>query len=403
MASVYRMIFDISVYYAVTGIYLQVFCHKLPFAPGLVLLCLSMLLYGMCAVRQWIKKARPFIFLIPLIGICFRPAIVDVIHFLPAWIYGSVVLLQDRAQMDYNTFQKRFFKSFAFMACALIPSLLMAQPVFNLIGNMIGYLCVVIVCGVLCLRTLQDRDGGLHQLLVVSLFTLICFALCYFGIPQKLLELFRDYVLLGILGALGRLASLFAPANPGVQEQSKEQLETGLRQSNQTQGRFFEIAGEYAVNQTVIGWIETVFYLIAAIVITVILVKLTIGLVKSLKQSEKPRKQYGWKDEVVHLRESDSINGNKRRRKPRDSRMAVRYYYWRYMRECTKRGICVKKGWTAEDLGKASLGCFSQADIVAMQELYRPVRYDDHTEVTSKQAREAAKLWQNLKKNKQER
>jgi len=402
MASVYRMIFDISVYYAVTGIYLQVFCHKLPFVPGLVLLCLSMLLYGMCTVKAWMKKGRFCIFLIPLIGILFRPSIVDVIHFLPAWIYGSVVLIQDRAQMDYDAFRKRFVKSFALMAGALIPALLMVQPVLKLIGNVLGYLSMVIVCGVLCLRTLQDREGGLQQLLIISLFTLACVALCYFGIPQKLLELFRDYVLLGILSALGRLASLFTPGNQGVQEQSKEQLETGLRQNNQTQGRPFEIVGEYSVNETVITWIETVFYLIAAAVIAVILVKLTIGLVKSLKQGEKPEKQYAWKDEVVRLREADSGNGNKRRRKPRDSRMVVRYYYWRYMQECAKRGIRVKKGWTVEDLGKASLDNFPQADIAAMQELYCPVRYDDQTEVTSKQAREAARLWQNLKKNKQE-
>ena len=46
MTSVFRMLFDISVYYAVTGIYLQAISGKVPFVPCSVLLCVSILAFG---------------------------------------------------------------------------------------------------------------------------------------------------------------------------------------------------------------------------------------------------------------------------------------------------------------------------------------------------------------------
>ena len=70
------------------------------------------------------------------------------------------------------------------------------------------------------------------------------------------------------------------------------------------------------------------------------------------------------------------------------------------MCECTKRGIKIRKGWTAEDLSQASTGLFRPADITAMQQLYMPVRYDDHAKVNLADVKEAARLWQELKKYK---
>lgn len=399
MTSVFRVLFDIFVYYTLTGVYMQALCDRMPLALGLALLCVSLLLYGVCCVKGWLKKGRAVLFLLPLICILSKPSVAQLIQLLPAWLYGCIVLIRNLADMDYKSFHKWFGKSLLLLVCALIPLIFMAKPVFRLAANMAGYLMMVIATGVLCLRSLRDRSGGLWQLAVISLFTAACVILCWLGIPQKLLQLCRDHIILGIIAALARLFSFLTFTSPGEQENTGEQLNGELTKKTSIQSQGFEISGSYSMDEAVLTWLETFFYVILAIVLVWITVKLVVSLIKSLKENEKPKTQYAWKDEVIRVRHTDGGKESMHHRRPRDPKAAVRYYYWRYMQECAKRGIVIEKGWTAEQISKASCGRFSESDVSAMLELYSPIRYDDNAQVSPRQAKQAARLWQKLRRN----
>lgn len=398
MTSVFRMLFDISVYYAVTGIYLQAISGKVPFVPGFVLLCISVVAFGVFLLKDWAGKYKVLLFLLPLLCLIFQPAISQVIQLLPAWLYAGVVLTKDLGDIDLKALKSRLVKAILLLFGCLLPLVLVAQPAFRFLGNMLPYVIVMIAGAVLCFRSFHDRSGGLEHLVVVSSFTAVCTALCYLRLPQSLLTFFRDRVLLKILDALGNLFS-FIRLNQLEEQKKGTGYRTELKGAAE-EDPFAGRMGQFHMSETTISWLKTIFYVLLGIAIVVIAALLVVRLVKSLRQLEKPERQRAWKDQVVHIRKTDDSAGSKHRRRFGDHRMAVRYYYWRYMRECAKRGINIEKGWTAEDLASVSCDKFVREDVVAMQMLYNPVRYDAQTDVTANQAKQAAKLWQKLKRNK---
>ena len=399
MSAVYRLLFFVFVYYTVTGIYLQAYFSKLPFVPGFVGLLLALMAFGIVSGNKKLDKFKKFTLLFPLAAVAFLPDWVDCVHILPAWLYSGYVLLTDKTDMDYAAFSKRLVKILLIFGCALIIPILGAKPVLEYLSKLSGYFVLILAFGAICLRSLRNRDQSLHQFGVIAVFTIICGVLCLLGIPQTILGFLRDKVLMGIIGALGYLASFINIRSPET-EQTKTDGEGYLTKPDTTNEIPFDVSNiRYKHNMQLIHILETLFYIAVGILLLVLLIKLVKGMIKELKQTQSKPKQFAWQDEVVHLRTLNYDNGNKRRRKSRDPRNAVRYYYWLYMQECAKRGIAIEKGWTSEDLAVASSDHFLQEDILAMQALYMPVRYNDNADVTQGQARQAAKLWHKLKKS----
>jgi len=399
MTSVFRILFDISVYYGVTGIYLQAFADKMPFIPGFIFLFAAVLLYGVFESRDKLQKYKAYLFALPLLGALFRPALIDLVQIIPVWLYAGIVLTKNLAGTDMKAFTARFVKAFLLIVGLSLPLVLLALPIFAFFVNVLGYVIMMLVTGVICFRSLHDHGGGIHHLVVISLFAAVCGVLCYFQIPQTLLTLFRDHVILEIVAAVGSLFGFVTITGSNEQQKNKGGYQTDLKASTDTEP-LLNKAGPFSLSDTAVYWMKTIFYVILGIVILVIVILLVIRLIEGLRKMDQPEKQRAWKDVVSRARKTDSNEPRKRRRKFGAHRLTVRYYYWRYMRECEKRGITVEKGWTVEDLSKVSNGQFLFEDITAMQQLYIPVRYNDRMEVTSLHAKQAAKLWNNLKKNK---
>lgn len=398
MTSVFRILFDISVYYAITGIYLQAFFDKMPFVRCFVLLCLAVLLFGVFESKK-LQKYRLFFFALPLLGILFRPAVIDVVQLIPVWLYAGVVLKRNLAGTNMKAFTARFGKSFLLIVGLMLPLILLALPIFKFFVNVLGYLIIMLLTGVACFRSLHDHDGGIRHLIIVSIFTAVCGLLCYFQIPQTLLILFRDHVLLEIVAAVGRLFGFVKISTPAEQSKQQGGYQTELKAETGNKP-VFEKLGPFSLSDTAVYWMKTIFYVILGIAIAVVVIVLVVRLIEGLRQIDQPEKQKRWKDDIERIRKTDRKESRKNHRRFGGHRLTVRYYYWRYMRECEKRGIVLEKGWTVENLADVSSNQFPVADLIAMQKLYNPVRYDDRMEVTSAHAKQAAKLWQNLKKYK---
>ena len=398
MAPIYRMMFEVSVYYTVSGIYLQALFGKQPSMTGALLILAAMLLFGVCSEREQLRKWRMLPLLLPAAMLFFRPGIEPFIQALPAWIYPAMMLSRDMGEIDYAAFQKKMYKSLLVIAVSLIPVFLMAKPALQLLGNMLIYVVFMMVSAIICMRCLRDRTGGLQHFAVISLFTVACGILDYFRVPQWLLNFLRDGALrcLSYFEDLASFLPTFKPREPG---KKTGQVSTTTAEKTKLP---WDLSGDgYESSETLNKIIETILFIAIVTVIVIFVVKLLIDLIKNMKETESSPREQKWKDEVVHLRLSDKDGkGSKKRWKPTDHRLAVRYYYWKYMQECAKRGILVRKEWTAEELAEASMNQFQQADILAMQKLYLPIRYREMGEVTASQAREAARLWHNLKKSK---
>jgi hypothetical protein len=76
---------------------------------------------------------------------------------------------------------------------------------------------------------------------------------------------------------------------------------------------------------------------------------------------------------------------------PRDSRLAVRFYYRKYLKLCAAKGKAPDKGDTSEDINAKNEGTFSKPDIDRLRELYIKARYSVQ-EITREESKEADKL-----------
>lgn len=397
MVPVFRMIFDISVYYTISGIYLQAFCQESPAFVGLLLLCVSMLLFGVLSVKFPSAKWRSTVFLLPLGLLLLKPGMAQLIQAIPAWSYSSVVLMTNRADVDYSVFCKRIFKAFGLLVLSLIPVLLALKPVFVYVGNVLVYFILALVSGVACLRNLRDRTGGLGHMAVVSLFATVCGLLVYFRIPQTILSFIHKGILFGLqqLEKLGDLLPIYL--NPVEKKNVKADGSVVMETS---QG-FDVSAGDHSISEEVIKWVEVILSVAVTILAMILLIKLLTGIIKGLQKTENRQQLQHWDDEVVRIHsDGQEGKGAKKRKKPGNHRLTVRYYYWKYMQECRRRGIQIQKGWTAEDLSHAGVDQFRNTDLLAMQQLYVPLRYNENAKASAADAKEAARLWHEMKKTK---
>jgi len=157
---------------------------------------------------------------------------------------------------------------------------------------------------------------------------------------------------------------------------------------------------DHAYNAVFLKWLETIVSIALIGLALFLVIKLLIGIIRGLQKSEARQQPQNWNDEVVRLRAGGPTNAAGKRKRPGNPKMAVRYYYWKFMQECSKRGVQIQKGWTAEELCRATEGQFQNAEVLALHRLYIPVRYDDRADVSTADAREAARLWHELKKSK---
>lgn len=397
MVPAFRILFDVSVYYTVSGIYLQAFCQKVPLLAGYLLLCAAVIFYSILSVWKPGNRFVMFVFLIPVAVLVFRPDVMQLLQIVAAWFYAGFTQITNRADAEYRWFFKRIWKGLALVGMSLIPVALAIKPVFLYLENVLFYFIMAILCSVICLRCLRDRIGGMRQMGLIFGFAATCGVLVYFHIPQFLLLSVRN----GIIFLLYQLETLFhlIPTFSTPNQQSNSRPDNGLADGKS--GVWFAGAGDSGSNPMVIILIEVLLSLVVTAAALYLLWKLLYGLIKDMKKTEERKPIYRWNDEVVRLRMTDNEEkAAKRRKKSGSSQQLVRYYYWKYMCECTKRGIKIRKGWTAEDLSRASTELFRPADITAMQQLYMPVRYDDHAKVNPADVKEAARLWQELKKYK---
>ena len=192
MAECYKLLFDLSLYYAVFGYYLSLAVSTPPSAVFYLTLAGMILLDSVLRVRHLYEtgsRAVRFLpLLLPLAALAFHPSLAQIVHVLPVWAYLGFSVITGRVQISYAAFRSHF----AFGLWMLL--LMVFGPLFpgslsEAFTGAVPYLVGMLVCGVCLLRMLREqRPDGLRQGIYMLLFILLCVLLTVGQAPQLLVR-----------------------------------------------------------------------------------------------------------------------------------------------------------------------------------------------------------------------
>jgi len=400
MAGIFKLLFDLSLYYGVTGFFLVILFHAQPFLPGFGALCAAM-----AANRLLGDKGKPSLrfalLLLPPLVLLLWPGLAAAIHMLPAWLYLLAAIKSDRTYLPYEDF-KAVFQRYTLLTLSILPFIMFAGRGGEALAAAVPYLALMLVSGITLLRMLRDNNRGSGQMLIMAIFAIVCILLTVGRAPQLLgaaIGLLYNYLLRPILQGMAfamalllygfaRIISYLFPFKGAAESQEQEM-------------DFMQVIGELGYRDEVFRddglppWIPIALYILLAVGATVVLILFF-------------RKLLGFQAEAPAPTAEDSLDDvppakSTRRRsitRPRDPRLAVRYYYGKFLRECSKRGLKLPNGSTSEEICRICADYFPGEDPALLREFYVIARYSAHESVTSDQADRAAVLWRRLKRTK---
>ena len=404
MAYVYKLIFDISVYYGISGYYMILYMDAAPSLAGMLLLVAAIVSYRLVSEKYPDSRWKNLLLLLPGIALLFSSGLVPAFHLLPAWCYGAYCVITEKKQLTYPAFRKSFGRRLILLA-VFIPPLINEPMAEAALSNSAIYVILWLFAGVSCSRCLREKQENLRQMLVPLGAIALCGILTYFGVPQFLVKCLNDYVIQVLINGLLIIGLLFASLIFALFDwlmsiNGPPKHSNGIALETDSIAQIMGIdPSEMKTADADFFWLNMIGYIVGALAILVVLIILIRKLVKSAKNRLHKDNQKSWSVER-QLLHNNKKERKLSRRKLQNPRETVRYYYARYMRECNKRGVKVQKHWTSEELAVASKPYFAEDDILQMEGAYRQARYNPNADITAQDAKLASKLWQNFKKTK---
>lgn len=400
MTALYKLLFDLAVYYAVSGYYLRVFWDRQPSFLGFFLLVLSVGA-ALLLEKRLIPPLRAAIPMLALLCLFTRPGIAALLQLLPAVAYLSFSLYTGATKLRFEEFRDHFFFGLRLLLVVL-PPLLFSRRAVPALMEMIPYLVFLLAAGVCLMRMLREKTAsGGKQALFIGAFLLGCALFTAGRAPQLLWsaltffyqKIFAPVILMAII-AVGMFVYLFFKGFfwlvSLLRKEEAEPVQLDLRSAAETMG--LEDTYDYVVKDFPL--MRIIGYVLLAVGILLALIWLFRRLLGERKGETA--------EEAASERSGAAPPMEKKRKpgltRPRDPRLAVRYYYARFLRECRRRKVVLSPGMTSRELAAACAYAFPGADPAILQRLYLPARYSSHTPVTGADANAARDAWRELKK-----
>lgn len=400
MTGLYKLIFDLAVYYSLTGFYLNIFLKVPASAVGFGLLCLMVAGYRFARYQNaavWLRRAA---LVLPALIVVFPVAPWSIVHMLPMWVYLGWCLEKRHVAEDYDSFRYKVLFGIRLQLLCL-PGILLSNAGKEALLSSLPYLLVLLTVGICCLRCLRQGTPALRAGLLTGAFLAICLLLTVGGVPEFLMQglrWFYNVVIVWLLQAAGTVLLVIITFVVNVIADLSRLKPTDKQQiADMESGTAQQLLGITA-DLTDAGdgtWASVIGYLIVGVAVIAGLVWLVIRLLGSL-ETAKPVT-------VVYSQEAAAAKPPQTRQrliKPRDPRGKVRYYYALFLRECKVRGMEISPGSTGEELAQQCTRYFPEADPRDLAAIYAPARYCNTQPVTEQQAELAAKVWNRLRKTK---
>ena len=402
MAQVYKLLFDLSLWFCLGGYFLRLTTGKAPSAIGFVALCLCAGLDALLRSRELKARWARFLPLIlPILTLIWWPGLWPALHLLVAWAYLAFCIWTDRIDLRYDGARQHFGFGLKLLILLVLGPLFPAE-LGPAAAQSIPYLVLMLTSGVCLLRMLREqRPAGLRQGIYMAVFVLLCALLTAGRAPQLLLRgfgLLYQHVLAPVIFclaiALGVLFYGFYLVMKWLVDRAQgnsEPLQIQLSEAADMLG----LDEQYAAYTVDLRWLKVLLTALGAALLVFLLWRL-------FRRLAGERLGPGVTDRRPErigelLRDRAAAPGHILR--PREPRAAVRWYFARFLSECEKRGFTAPKGMTVEELCAASAGLFPAAEVETLCAVYCPARYQPGRRVTPEDVKRAAEAWSILKKS----
>jgi hypothetical protein len=423
MKELLKILFDLSFYYALSGYFFFLFTENHPSVWGLPLLMLSACLFirftrsskppepgggftpgdgfsqGDGSIASRIRHSK--IVLICAIISCALPGALfafgisfwQTIQFLPAWAFLVFTLLSGRIYTTLEDFKRHFSFTGKLFLLVLIPWFFIFSMVGGALAAAIPYAILYLITGVCLMRVLRD-DGKLavrRNIVVLLALLLVSIVFAMLQAPQLILSaawFIYQHVIARLITVMSVVLFFLmfgiGPGEIAYEEEIPIQLPNELIDSGNEMLEFT-------------GWLVAVpiFIVLGCVVLAIFRI---FRRLLGNKRFEKRVRVYTEEHERLQKPERGSKIGGILR--PRDPRLAVRWYYRKYLKEGIIRGAHPSRADTSQRILKKFSPYFPAAGAERLRELYIVSRYNYVKEISKADSDNAAKAWREMKQDK---
>ena len=416
MIEVCKLLFDFFFYYTVSGFYLYIFTETRPSSFGILILAAAVVIYVFVKLRLEMdgdrisrdrinNLNRILCCALPISILLFRPTVWQLVQYLPAWGFLGFSVWTGSLHIDKTEFREHFGFT-GKLLLLILPGFISFSRCGAAFDGAVIYLVGYLAFGISLMRMLRE-EGKLHRgQTLAMLLALFCVSLALFALQAlDLLTatvgfLYKNIIaqiFLGIIYALSavvygiiwvfqKLRALFS----GNSEPITFKLNIDIPAEQLLEQRDY-------VDNAPPTWL--IFLGCAALALVVCgVVFLIFRRLRGKKNRADKKALYTESREnlqtAVPRRESGLL-------RPKEPRLAVRWYYRKFLREGLRRGAAHGDADTSLAVAEKYSPLFSPSDgAEQLRGVYIGARYNENATVPQKDADKAAALWRELKKSK---
>jgi len=406
MLEFYKLLFDLTLCYELFGYYFKIMFRVEPCLGGFLLL-LSMILLDVFLrsrdAKHGFLKYLPL--LLPIAVFYYRPSLWQIVQILPIWAYIGYSIYYDRIGATYDEFMSHF--AFAGkIQFILILGIVGWDRIPGALLVAIPYLVMMLAIGVCMLRMLREKENaGTKQAIIVAVFILVSALLTLGKAPQLLVSCIGFIyskaiapILMGAAMVVTSVAYVFVIALRWLLTVIRK--EEPKQAGTESPPAWYDASRNYEITPVNVEWLKYVIIFFAVVLVAGVIFLI---LRKMLSDGSEGETSVGNRDETekieVRRERTKGIFGTR----PRNPRLAVRYYYGKFLNEVEKRMPERPEGLTASELSAAAGTYFPGVDPSVLAAIYSPARYSSREAVTAEDADRAAAAWKELKHTKLEK
>lgn len=406
MIEFYKLLFDLTLYYEFFGFYFKVIFHVRPSVGGFLLLVSAVLLDVFLRSRDakhGIWKFLPLV--LPVAIFYYRPSLWQFVQFVPIWAFIGTSIWTDRIHVTYDGFKDHF--AFAGkLHFIYIPSLAFWERVPGGLQVAVPYLLLMLVIGICLMRMLREKEtNSPKQAIYMAVFLLLSALLTIGGAPQMLVRalgfVYQNVIapaLMAVAAGVTAIGYVFVMLARWLLSLRKG---TGPRPGGtETPPAWYDASRKYELVEVNSDWLKYTLIVIAALLAILFIVLLLRKMLGEKSGDEaEPKRDEQIERATAPTAKPRSFLGIR----PRDPRLAVRFYYGKFLAECAKRGEEIPIGLTATELADYCADRFPGVDPQVLTSIYEPARYSSRQPVSAADVDGAAEAWRTLKRTRQEK
>jgi len=406
MIRVLKVLFDLSFYYAISGFYLYLFTEVFASGWGVPIFVLSACVYN--AMIKWLpgikKMSAVLACALPGLFFVFEISFLQIMQFLPAWVFFIIKIWQDRFNTDREQFADHFKVTRYTLVGAALGLIYVSRSVPAFIG-VTPYLITYLMTGICLMRTLREEGSltaGRNMALMVTV--LLCsvvlavlqaphwiFQAAGFIYTNIILTLLRwiGYAIMMVVYAIIFVFSLIARLL--AQFMTLDEFEMPGQGIGGPAEMFMEAEGMMQAEQ--LPWVRVVATMILIIAVALIVYFLLRRLIGgNLKAGDN--------NLFIEIQETLNVKERKKRSgvfRPKDPRQAIRWYYRKYLTEGASRGVKHERQDTSLSVLQKFEPIFQEIESDKLRDLYIKARYQYTNDVQKDDAQAVSELWHSLK------